>query len=106
MYCIIVSVELHPGTRDRFLAAMHENAAASVRDEPGCVVFDVLEDRERADVFHLYEVYAGPEALEAHRQTPHYRACRLVINDLIERQTVTRCEVLALNPPGRPAGPA
>jgi len=106
VYCIIVTVELRSGTRDRFLAAMHENAAASVRDEPGCLVFDVLEDRERPDTFHLYEVYTGPEALAAHKDTPHYQASRALINDLIERQSVTRCEVLALNPAPRTGGAA
>ena len=98
MYCIIVKVELNPGTRARFLEAMLENARSSVSDEPGCMVFDVLEAREEADTFYLYEIYTDQDALQDHKQTTHYQSTRAVINDLIARQSVIRAEVLARNP--------
>ena len=98
MYCIIVKVELKPDSRDQFLAAMLDNARASVADEPGCLVFDVLEAREEAETFYLYEIYQDPEALQAHKQTPHYQSSRTMINDLIEKQSVIRADVLAVNP--------
>ncbi len=97
MYCIIVKVELKPDNRDRFLEAMLANARASVRDEQGCLVFDVLAAREEPDTFYLYEIYTGEEALAAHKETPHYQSTRGVINDLIARQSVIRAEVLAKN---------
>jgi len=98
VYCIIVKTELKPGTRKEFLEAMLPNAEASVRDEPGCLVFDVLEMREEPDTFLLYEVYETPAALEDHKQTPHYKAAREVVGELIERQTVLRSDVIGLNP--------
>lgn len=99
MYCIIVKTELKTGTREKFLAAMLDNAAASVREESGCIVFDVLEDRENADTFYLYEIYQDPGALKAHKDTSHYQSSRAIVSDLIERQSVIRCDVLAVNPP-------
>lgn len=98
MYCIIVKTQLKPGTRKAFLDAMLPNAEASVRDEPGCIAFDVLEAREEDDTFYLYEIYASPDALAAHKETPHYNACRAVVNDLIAKQSVIRADVTALNP--------
>lgn len=98
MYCIIVKTELKSGFRDEFLPLMLENAAASVRDEPGCHVFDVIEDQESPGTFYLYEIYDDPAALEAHKQTPHYAHCRSRINPMIERQSVIRADVLACNP--------
>ncbi|MCG6658118.1 antibiotic biosynthesis monooxygenase [Halomonas campisalis] len=98
MYCIIVQTRLKPGQRNAFLAAMLPNAAASVREEPGCHVFDVIEDRDSPDLFHLYELYADEAALAAHKQTPHYLACREVVNPLIAEQTVIRADVLATRP--------
>ena len=98
MYCIIVRTQLKPGNRERFLAAMLENAQASVREEPGCLVFDIIEDRETPDCFHLYEVYRDEQALAAHKETPHYQASRQIVTPLIESQSVTRADVLALNP--------
>ena len=48
MYTLFVSLQVRPEKRDRFLAAIAENAAASVRDEPGCLRFDVMEDAQPA----------------------------------------------------------
>ena len=98
MYCIIVKTQLKPGTRKAFLDAMLPNAEASVRDEPGCLVFDVVEAREEPDTFYLYEVYASTDALDAHKQTPHYTASRAVVSDLIAEQSVIRADVTSLNP--------
>ena len=41
--------------RDR-LTAITENAAASVRDEAGCLRFDVMEDAQRP-THYFYEIY-------------------------------------------------
>ncbi|XKE44724.1 antibiotic biosynthesis monooxygenase [Halomonas organivorans] len=101
MYCIIVQTRLKPGTRERFLEAMLPNAEASVRDEPGCHAFDVIEDRDTPDLFHLYEIYTDQQALAAHKETPHYQASRAVVNELIAEQQVIRADVLATNPPVR-----
>lgn len=95
MYCIIVQTRLHPGKREAFLAAMLPNATASVREEPGCHAFDVIEDRDTPDLFHLYEIYSDEAALAAHKETTHYRTCREVVNPLIAEQTVIRADVLA-----------
>ena len=98
MYCIIVKTKLNPGTRKTFLDAMLPNAEASVQEESGCLVFDVLEAREEDDTFYLYEVYTGPDALAVHKETPHYAACRQVVNDLIAEQSVIRADITSLNP--------
>jgi (4S)-4-hydroxy-5-phosphonooxypentane-2,3-dione isomerase len=98
MYCIIVKTQLHPGTADQFLPVMLENAAASVRDEPGCLVFDVLQDQQSTDTFFLYEIYQSPDALQQHKQTPHYKKSRELITDLIADQSVVRADVIAVNP--------
>jgi quinol monooxygenase YgiN len=49
------------------------DAEHSERDEPGCLRFDVMRDRDDANRFYLYEVYRDEAAFEAHRQTPHFK---------------------------------
>ncbi len=98
MYCIVVRTQLKPGKRSEFLEAMLPNAEASVRDEPGCHVFDVLEAQEEPDTFYLYELYTDKQALQAHKETSHYKASRAVVNDLVEAQSVIRADVVAANP--------
>ena len=98
MYSIIVKTELKEGARKKFLDVMLPYAEASVRDERGCLTLDVLEMREEPDTFLLYEIYESQAAFEDHKQTPHVKACRAAIDDLIERQTISATDVIARNP--------
>ena len=98
MYCLLLKIQLKPGSYAAFMAAMGVNAAASVRDEPGCLTFDVLRDRSDPDRVWLYEVYVDEAAFEAHMQTAHFLASRPLVNPLILSQEVIEADVLALNP--------
>lgn len=99
MYSILLNTLLQPGSRDAFVAAMRENAAASVRDEPGCIRFDVLLDRSDPDRVWLYEIYIDEAALEAHMRTPHFLASRPLVEPLIRAQDVIEADVALFNPP-------
>ncbi|MFD2177100.1 putative quinol monooxygenase [Veronia pacifica] len=97
MYCIIVKNNIAPEGRETYLEAMRENAAASVRDEEGCLTFDVIEAREEENCFYLYEVYRDEQALADHKLTPHYLKSREQIIGLVVEQSVLRADVVALN---------
>ncbi|MCO7553727.1 putative quinol monooxygenase [Pseudomonas otitidis] len=98
MYCLLLKTQLKPGSLEAFMEAMRINAAASVRDEPGCLVFDVLRDRSDPDRVWLYEVYTDEAAFEAHMQTPHFLASRPLVEPLILQQDCIEADALALNP--------
>jgi autoinducer 2-degrading protein len=72
MFTLVADLNVKPDMRDRFLAAIEENAAASLRDEPGCLRFDVVQDIDDPDHFLLYEIYEDETAFEAHRAAPHF----------------------------------
>lgn len=97
MYSLLLKTQLQPDTLDRFMEAMRVNAASSVRDEPGCLVFDVMQDRSQPDLVWLYEVYEDEAAFEAHMRTAHFLASRPLLEPLIVRQDVIEGEVLAFN---------
>jgi quinol monooxygenase YgiN len=48
--------------------------AAPTRAEAGCVAYDLYESPGAKHEFMRYEIWASPEALEAHKKTPHLRA--------------------------------
>jgi quinol monooxygenase YgiN len=54
-----------------FLGVAADDAEHSLRDEPGCLHFDVALDTETAGAVVLYEVYASREAFDDHLKTPH-----------------------------------
>lgn len=71
-FVIMVDFALADGTRQAFRKLIDENARTSVRDEPGCRRFDVVEPRGEPDRILLYEIYDDEAAFEAHRHTTHY----------------------------------
>ena len=82
MLAIWVKVRIKPNMRDKFLKAIEEDALGSERDEPGCLRFNVLQDRNDANVYYFYEVYKDQAAIEAHRAAPHYAVWRAAADTL------------------------
>ena len=83
MIALVVTLQVHPGQRDRFLAAIADDARATVEDEPGCVQFDVLAHTDDDHRFTLHEVYTDQAALRAHRVSPHFLRWRAVAAEVV-----------------------
>src|SRR4026209_195940 len=82
MLAMWVKVRVKPEARECFLKAIEVDAIGSERDEPGCLRFNVLHDREDPNVYYFYEVYRDEAALEAHRAAPHYAVWRAAADTL------------------------
>lgn len=88
MYVITVEFEIEPSHLSTFLPLMSQNAAASVRDEPGCRQFDVCQDPEHPNQIFLYEVYDDRAAFDAHLTMPHFTSFDDATADMIRSKTV------------------
>ena len=91
MLALVVSLHVKPDQRDKFLAAAEDDSICSVRDEPGCLRFDVLRDEADENHFYYYEVYRDEGAFQAHSQAPHYarwrEAAAVVLAEPAQRTT-------------------
>lgn len=76
-----------------FLRQVQDNAAASVRDEPGCRRFDVLEPEGGVGRITLYEIYDDSAAFEAHLRTPHFARFDTATTTLVHNRTVRRFDL-------------
>ncbi len=82
MYAIFVTIKIKPGFAEKFKEASLGDAQGSVRDEPGCLRFDMHQSTTDPNTFHLYEVYENQDAhLNAHRSAPHYQKWRETVQD-------------------------
>ena len=72
MLVLHVTVRVKPEHVTEFLDVARHNADHSAQDEPGCLRFDVIQDRDDPNCFYYYEVYQDEAALATHRQTPHF----------------------------------
>ena len=94
MFSLMVQLQVRPGRREQFLAGMTANARASVRDEPGCLRFDVCSVESDENRFVLYELYADAQAFAAHKATPHFAQWRTVADQVLAGQVNTAGELL------------
>ena len=76
MYAVFVSVKIKPDKVDQFLKVIEDDSICSVRDEPACVRFDVIQDQKDENQYYFYEVYHDEAGFQAHTETPHLKRWR------------------------------
>ncbi|MDK3256519.1 putative quinol monooxygenase [Blastococcus capsensis] len=89
MFSLLVQMEVRPDRREEFLAGIAANAEASVRDEPGCLRFDVCSVEGDENRFLLYELYTDAAAFAAHKAAPHFARWRTVAEQVLVGQANT-----------------
>lgn len=96
---VLVEFALVPEQAEAFRRLILENAAASLRDEPGCRQFDVVEPEGAAgERIILYEVYDDAEAFEAHLATAHYADFVAASDGMVRAKHVQRLTFVAAGP--------
>ena len=83
MFSLVVQMEVRPEHREEFLDGMAGNAEAAVRDEPGCLRFDVSTVAADPNRFFLYELYTDAAAFEAHKASPHFAQWRRIAEHVL-----------------------
>ena len=87
-FVVTVLFEIAADRFAAFLPLMQTNASTSVRDEVGCLQFDVCTDDASPDQVFLYEVYIDRAAFDAHLQSPHFKSFDAATADMIRAKTV------------------
>ena len=91
LHVVLVQVTIRPELQDDFEAALLHNARESVRRDPGCLRFDVSQDKDHPTRWVLYEVYDSPEAHATHRQSSHFLAYDAVAARAVVEKSVAKC---------------
>lgn len=94
MFAVFVDFTIKTDQMGDFLPLMQHNAEVSVRDEPGCVQFDVVRSDSAPDTVMLYETYVDAEAFQAHLDTPHFRSFDAAVADMIAHKDVRTGQVV------------
>jgi autoinducer 2-degrading protein len=94
---IVVHFRIKPGAWEKFDTLIRDHAARTLKEEPGCERFDVLQplaaaggDADRSRVM-LYEVYRDQAALDAHTRNPRLAVVREAYAALIDGRELTIC---------------
>ena len=72
MILIVLKIQIRADRRDVWLDRITRYTKA-VREEPGCLSFDVYESIDAPGEFAIVEGFASKEAGDAHVQTEHFK---------------------------------
>jgi (4S)-4-hydroxy-5-phosphonooxypentane-2,3-dione isomerase len=96
VYINAVDLVVIPSEVPKFLEAIKENAANSVK-EPGCREFNITVLANNPNHVFLYEVYDNAAALDAHRQTDHFKKFQATTANMIADRNVRAMSLIAFN---------
>jgi autoinducer 2-degrading protein len=96
IYVNAVDLVVIPSEMPKFLEAIKENGANSVK-EPGCREFNIQVLANNPNHVFLYEVYDNAAALDAHRQTEHFKKFQATTASMIVDRNVRAMSSVAFN---------
>jgi (4S)-4-hydroxy-5-phosphonooxypentane-2,3-dione isomerase len=96
LYINLVELDIVPAEFDKFMEAIEENGAASVKD-PGCREFNIIVSEKDPHHVLLFEVYDNAAALEAHRATDHFKKYQTTTANMVAKREVRAFASAAMN---------
>lgn len=86
MICLLVRLTTKSGEEGR-VAELFRPLQTASRQEPGCLFYTIHQHKDDPRKFLAYEQYKDEAALEAHRQSDHYKKYLVGgINPLLEHR--------------------
>lgn len=95
-YVRIAQLDVDPEHLARFKIALQENAAASVRAEPGVYALHAVAHRDTPYRFIVFEMYESEAAYHAHRNTPHFQKFFSDTQAMVTSRTFLEVDPVAL----------
>lgn len=96
--CLVVTVEIKEDRVPEFLQVIEQDAIGSrTKENGGCLRFDVLRCKDKANTFIFYEVYTNDDAVAFHKDSPHFALwTNFKASGGVVSQAVEKCEGLFL----------
>jgi len=89
-YVISVDFEIKDGMLDQALPLVIQNATNSVKNEPGCLQFDVVQDNANPNHLMLFEVYKDEAAFQVHAKQPYVADFLAKARPMFVKTTMTK----------------
>jgi quinol monooxygenase YgiN len=80
----IAEIEIHAASAAAYSAILKEEAAASLKLEPGVLaIFPMFQKADSTQV-RILEIYASKEAYQLHLKTPHFLKYKTTTSDMVK----------------------
>ena len=91
---IVATIKTASGKRDEYLKHLRAHAERCRTSEPGTLQFEILVPQKEEDTLMLYEVYASPEAFQAHWEGQSMKQIRRDSEGLQLSLSGVRCDLV------------
>ena len=91
---IVATLKTVPGKRSEYLKHLKAHGERCRATEPGTLRFEIMLPHDDADTILLYELYASPEAFEAHWTGPSIQQTRKETEGLVLSLKGVRCDLV------------
>lgn len=95
MFIVTVDFLIKQGHVTPFVEAMKKQAHNSLRNEDGCLQFDVCQDPDDERKIFLYEVYKDRKSFDKHLKTDHFHEFNNTVSPWTESKNDYRWERIA-----------
>jgi quinol monooxygenase YgiN len=90
----ISEIEIESQALEAYKAILKEEAAASVRLEPGVISLFPMYQKEHPTQVRILEIYANREAYESHLKTPHFAKYKSATLKMVKSLKLVDMQVL------------
>jgi 4-carboxymuconolactone decarboxylase len=80
----VAEIEIVPDHLDEYKAILREEAAASVKVEPGVIAIFPMSDKEKPTQIRLVEIYASQAAYQSHIKSPHFQRYKTATLNMVK----------------------
>ncbi|MEY2635651.1 MAG: hypothetical protein RLZZ197_127 [Bacteroidota bacterium] len=94
----IAKIKVDVNQLEKYKSALQEQMDAAIKLEPGVLSYTAVSDKKDPSVITIFEVYASPEAYQAHTSASHFKKYKETVKDmvlsleLIDTELVVRAE--------------
>ena len=90
---VVAKIVAKAGVEDRLEAELRR-LVPPTRSEDGCVQYVLHRSIDDPCVFLFYETWTAEQDLEAHLQSPHFKAFQAEANELVDEMELLKLERL------------
>jgi quinol monooxygenase YgiN len=92
----MAELEIFPADLEHYQIHLKEEAAASVKLEPGVIVIFPMYQKENPTQVKILEIYADRQAYESHLKTPHFQHYKTATLNMVK--SLKLIEMTAVDP--------
>ncbi len=90
----ISEIEIYPSYLEAYKAILKEEAAASVKLEPGVLAIFPMYQKENPTQVRILEIYASKAAYEQHLKTPHFQKYKTTTVNMVKSLKLVDMETM------------